>query len=209
MKENLRKQLDEYIDYWHSDIESYQRALIIGKFLFSFMNALDTEKMSKKARSKYEENVHLIGMFECQFGYNNDFAGENIDCTEWYVDEFKRKITHSKTDLKIYKATWSKIKEYVSSGLYKKYLEELEEDYEDLGWVNDIIDFIQAVKYAEIKDSKIKKKLKKIEKNYVEYEDCSTKDEYNSFIVKSWNALESVCELIDSSEVKRDIKDEL
>jgi len=213
MQDNLRLQLENYIEDWHSDIETNKSALNIGKFMFSFMNFLDNEKIVKTTKLRYEENVYLIGMFETQYGYNNDFDREDLKCSESYEDEFKRKIVYSKTDLKFYKATWNKIIEYVSSGSYRKYLDEIEEEYIYLGCINDIIDFIQRINYAKIKDSKIKKKIKDstqvIKDNYVEFEDCETKEEYNNFILKSWKETELVCELINSSELEKSVKNEI
>ena len=78
MKENLRTQLEEYIDDWHCDMESYENAVMIGKFLFAFMNYLDDENLSERTQKKYEENVHLIGMLETENACNGCFSPENL-----------------------------------------------------------------------------------------------------------------------------------
>ena len=213
MTDNLRLQLEKYIDDWHSDIESYESALIIGKFLFSFMNYLGDEKIGEKTRKEIEENVYLLGMFECQYGYNNDFYEEDLECIESYEDEFKRKIACSTSDLKFYKLTWEELKKYVSSKKYEEYLGNFNEMYEDLGWVNDVVDFTQMVRYLEIKEPNISRELnfraKKIEDNYIELEDCISKEEYNKYILKAWEETNEICKLLESIELSRETKSEL
>lgn len=213
MQNNLRKQLETYIEDWHYDMETYKSSLNIGKFMFAFMNFLDDEKISEKTQSKHEQNLYLIGMFESEYAYNNDFDAEDLELTESYEEEFKRKIAYSKSNLKFYQTTWKKLGKYVSSGLYKKYLDEFEEEYQDLGYANDVIDFVQKTLYLEISDSEIAKKLKHntkiIEDNYIEFEECETKKEYNDSILKSWKATETVYELIEASGIEKNTKNEI
>lgn len=213
MTNNLRRQLEEYIDDWHIDMETYESSLIIGKFLFSFMNYLDDEKMEDKRRKKYEENVYLLGMFESQYGYNNDFYEEDLECVESYEDEFKRKIAYTKTDLTFYKMTWEKLKKYVSIKRYEKYLKDIEEMLEDLGWINDIIDFTQMVRYLEIKEPEIVKELNQrtqlVEDNYIELEECSSKEDYNEHILKAWKETERICQILESINLPKQIKNEV
>lgn len=213
MTDNLRRQIEEYIDDWHCDIETYESALIIGKFLFSFMNYLDDEKIGEKTRKKIEENVYLLGMFESQYGYNNDFFEENLECVESYESEFKRKIAYSNSDINYYKLTWEKLKKYVSSKKHRIYLKDLEEMYEDLGWINDIIDFTQIIRYLEIKEPNIVKELnsrtKLIVDNYVELEDCNSREEYDKNIQKALEETEIICKILDSIKLPKEIKNEV
>jgi len=213
MKENLRTQLEEYIDDWHCDMEDYESALMIGKFLFAFMNYLDDENLSERTQSKYEENVELIGMFETEHAYNGCFFPEDLEIVETYEREYKRTIAYSKTQLKYYQLTWKKLKKYVSEKKYEQYLEDLEEAFEYLAWANDVIDFTQAVRYSKVKDLKIVRDLKSrtelIEENYVEYEDCASKEAYNEFITKAWDETVAVCKIIDSSNLAAEEKSDI
>jgi len=213
MKENLRTQLEEYIDDWHCDMEGYESALMIGKFLFAFMNYLDDENLSERTQKRYEENIHLIGMFETEYAYNGCFFPEDLEIVETYEREYKRTIAYSKTQLDYYRQTWNKLKKYIADKKYETYMENLEEMFEYLSWANDVIDFTQTVRYLSIKDLKIihdlKSRTERIEENYVEYEDCDSKETYNEFIIKAWDETVAVCEIIDSTNLTEEEKNNI
>jgi len=210
MKENLRTQLEEYIDDWHCDMESYESALMIGKFLFAFMNYLDDENLSKRTQKRYEENVHLIGMFETEFAYNGCFFPEDLEIVETYEREYKRTIAYSKTQLEYYRQTWNKLKKYIANKTYETYLKDLEEMLEYLTYSNDVLEFTQAVRYLKIRDLKIIRDLRarteRIEENYVNYEDCDSKATYNEFITKAWDETVAIVKIIDTTDLKEEEK---
>ena len=213
MKENLRTQLEEYIDDWHCDMESYESAVIIGKFLFAFMNYLDDENLSERTLRRYQENVHLIGMFETENACNGCFYPEDLEIVDTYEFEYKETIAYTKTDIDYYRQTWNKLKKYVANKTYETYMEDLEEMFEYLTYANDVIEFTQTVRYLNIKDLKIihdlKARTEQIEKNYVDYEDCDSKATYNEFITKAWDETVAVYKIIDASNLTEEEKSDV
>lgn len=201
MTENIRTEIEEYIIDWYWGVDSHKHALDLGIFLFSFMYYLDDQDISASTRKKHEENVWLIGKFECDYGYRKEFNFQNLAGGVAYDIEYKRKISSSKYALQSYKTTWNKLDRYIKNKKYETYWEDLKEVIEDLGLSNDIMDFTILVKQTRFKDRELKKKVHAyadlIKDNYVEFEECASKAAYNEEILKVWQATQDIYEIVD------------
>jgi hypothetical protein len=202
MEHNIRMELEEYIEDWYDDKESYETAYKIGKFLFSFFRYVEDQNRSFRVDERHAENIYLIGVFEAEYGRNHGFDGGALETFETYEDEYVRRISSAKTAIQSYLSTWNKLQKYLRSKSYEEYLESLNEEIDDLGWVNIIFEFIIAIKLLKIEDKKTKevlyKKVKIIEENYVELEDCKSKQAFNECMLKAWKETELVCEIVES-----------
>lgn len=127
MENKTKKEIEEYIEDWHWDFESKRYAFEMGKFLFSFMNYLDGQKLSEKTKRNHIENVYFIGMFEAGYGYNDEFYPANLEDGPSYIYEFERKVSDSKYAIQSYESTWRKLDIFIKSGEYEKYMNEIEE----------------------------------------------------------------------------------
>ena len=115
MTKSLVKQIEEYIEDWHWDKKSKKYAFEMGKFLFRFMDYIDDLNISKKTKRKHQDNVYLIGSFEAQYGYNDNFSPKNLEGEPNFLYEFERKVSNSKYAIQSYKSTWKKLDRYIKS----------------------------------------------------------------------------------------------
>ena len=46
----FKEKIEEYVDDWHWDEDSEKYAFEMGKFLFSFMDYLDDQKLSERTK---------------------------------------------------------------------------------------------------------------------------------------------------------------
>ena len=106
MQNKLKETIKDYVSDWHWDEKSEQYAYEMGKFLFSFLDYLEDQKLSSKTKKNHRENVGLIGMFEAGYGYNENFYTENLDDGPNYLYEFDRKVSNSKYAIQSYEETW-------------------------------------------------------------------------------------------------------
>ena len=127
MGKSLKEEIKEYVDDWHWDENSEKYAFEIGKFLFSFIDFLEDQKLSEKTKRNHRDNVYLIGMFETGYGYNEDFSPENLEDGPSFLYEFERKISVSKYAIQSYESTWRKLDKYIKSGEYEKYISRINE----------------------------------------------------------------------------------
>jgi len=201
MTENTRIHIEDYIKDWYWDINSHKHALDLGIFLYAFMYYLDDQDLSTRTRRKHEQNVWLIGKFECDYGYRKEFNLQNLARGVNYDIEYKRKVSSSNSALQSYSATWNKLGRYIKNKKYETYWEDLKEIIEELGVSNDILDFNILVKQTSIKDRELEKKLHTyadmVRDNYIEYEECDSKEAYNNEILKSWQATENIYQIFD------------
>ncbi|MFK7978854.1 MAG: hypothetical protein AB8G86_02630 [Saprospiraceae bacterium] len=201
MTKNIRTEIENYIDDWYWNVDSHKHALDLGIFLFSFMYYLDDQDMSTRTREKHEGNIWLIGKFECDYGYRDTFDFKNLARGISYDIEFKRKVSSSKSAVQSYGATWNKLNRYIKNKKHETYWEELKEVINDLGVVNDIWDFTILIKQSSVKNHELKKELLAyadiIKDNYVEYEECESKEAYNKEILKVWQATEDVFQIFN------------
>ena len=65
MVNKTKKEIEEYIEDWHWDFESKRHAFEMGKFLFSFMNYLVGQKLSKKTKKNHIDNVYCQKPYLC------------------------------------------------------------------------------------------------------------------------------------------------
>ena len=126
MGNELKREIEEYVDDWHWDEESEKCAFELGKFLFSFMDFIDVQNFSERTKRKHIDNTYVIGMFESGYGYRDEFYPENLENGPSYLYEFKRKISASKYAIQSYESTWKKLDKFIKSGEYKKYMNEIE-----------------------------------------------------------------------------------
>ena len=126
MENEFKKEIEEYVDDWHWDEESEKYAFELGKFLFSFMDFIDVQNFSERAKKNHRDNIYLIGMLESEYGYRDEFYPEDLEDGPSYLYEFKRKISDSKYAIQSYESTWKKLDKFIKSGEYKKYINEIE-----------------------------------------------------------------------------------
>jgi len=126
ISEELKKEIEEYVSDWHWDETSEKYAFEMGTFLFSFMDYLKDQNLSKRTLENHYSNVYFIGMFEAGYGYNDEFYPENLEDGPDYVIEFERKVSDSEYAIKSYESTWRKLDKYIKSGQYEKYLKQIE-----------------------------------------------------------------------------------
>jgi len=127
MKDALKKEIEEYVSDWHWDDDSQKYAFELGVFLYSFINYLEDQKLSRRTKDKHIDNIYWIGSFEVGYGYNDEFFPENLEDGPAYEYEFERKISDSVHAMKSYESTWRKLDQYIKSGVYEKYLKDLKE----------------------------------------------------------------------------------
>ena len=123
MQNKLKETIKDYVSDWHWDEKSEQYAYEMGKFLFSFLDYLEDQKLSAKTKKNHKDNVYLIGMFEAGYGYYEEFYPENLEDGPSYLYEFERKVSNSKYAIQSYEATWRKLDKYIKSKEYQQYLE--------------------------------------------------------------------------------------
>lgn len=123
----LKVDIKDYVDGWYWDDDSKKYAYEMGKFLFSFIDYLEDQKLSERTKRNHHDNIALIGMFEAGYGYNEKFCPENLEGGPNYLYEFERKVNDSRNAIQSYKSTWRKLDKYIKSGEYKKYLKQIED----------------------------------------------------------------------------------
>jgi hypothetical protein len=120
MTDTVKKEIEALINGWYCDDESYKYASEMGKFFFGFMRYLNTLNMSERTRRKHDNNLWLVGNFECNYGYRTDkpFNCKNLAGGASYECEFERKVSDSPTALASYRATWNYLDKYITSKTY-------------------------------------------------------------------------------------------
>jgi len=112
----MNNELENFIEDWFWDKNSYQFAQEIGLFLFQFLDNLKGKGISAQTIRKHSSNCWLIGKFECDYGYHESFTPAIFEYEYAdHLDEFKRKVSDSKYAIESYKATRKKISQYVKS----------------------------------------------------------------------------------------------
>ncbi len=111
-----KEEFEDFIRDWHYDKKSHKFAQETGKFLFQFIDSLKKQGLSERTIRQHTDNCWCIGVFECQYGFNDKFS-PNIFMYEEasYVYDFERKHSNSKYAINSYKATWRKLAKYVNS----------------------------------------------------------------------------------------------
>ncbi len=86
-------------------------------YLFQFIDYLHEQKLSAKTVRQHKSNCQFIGIFECQYGYKDEFSPSSVfrSSDAWYEYEFKRKMSDSKYALNSYRATWRKLYKYTKA----------------------------------------------------------------------------------------------
>jgi hypothetical protein len=112
--------LEEYIEDWHYDERSHEFARQMGRFLFQFLDYLESTGLSRATMHKHETNCWCIGWLECGYGYHDTFIPSIFLDGPSFLIEFKRKVSDSKYALDSYQATWRKLEKYIASLGYKE-----------------------------------------------------------------------------------------
>ncbi len=107
------QELEEYIEDWYWDTQSYEFARQVGALLFEFMDYLETTGLSERTIHKHERNCWTIGWLECQYGHQDAFSPEIFSGEPSFLYEFKRKFSDSEYAVASYKATWRKLARYI------------------------------------------------------------------------------------------------
>ncbi|MDZ7897391.1 MAG: hypothetical protein U5N85_05100 [Arcicella sp.] len=111
-------------DDWHWDEKSKTFAVELGEFLLAFCDYLEAINLSTRNLRNHRDNVQIIGMFTCNYGYYDEFDSDMFESGEANFEyEFKRKITDSPTALSNYRSTWKHISRFVKSENYELFLE--------------------------------------------------------------------------------------
>jgi hypothetical protein len=120
----MNKQIEEFIDDWHWDEKSKVFATELGKFLLAFCDYLETINLSSRNLRNHKGNVHIIGMFTCNYGYLEEFDADFFESGGSSFDyEFEYKITDSPTAVSNYRSTWKHISRFMKSENYEIFLE--------------------------------------------------------------------------------------
>lgn len=127
IEKGLKEIIEKYVADWHWNEDSKKYAYEMGKFLFSFINYLEDQILSEKSKRKHINQLPLIGMFESNFGYNDEFKIKNLENGPHYAYEFERKVSDLKYAKQSYQSTWKKLDKYIKSGDYKEYLDKVQE----------------------------------------------------------------------------------
>lgn len=126
MNDELKEEIEAYIEHWYWDEPSKELAFDIGKFLFAFINYLKDQDLSDRTKQRHIDNVYVLGRFEAQYGLA-PFKPENLAEGPHYVTDFELKISDSPTAVKSYEATCRKLNKFIDLALYKEYLQKLEQ----------------------------------------------------------------------------------
>ncbi|MDZ7933812.1 MAG: hypothetical protein U5M51_02320 [Emticicia sp.] len=118
----MNKELEDLIDDWHWDEESKVFATDLGIFLLAFCEYLKTQDLSVRNLRNHLSNVQLIGMFACQYCYDDEFDAEMFESGEAsYEYEFGYKVSDSPTALSSYRSTWKRISKFMQSENYETF----------------------------------------------------------------------------------------
>lgn len=126
MKQNLKEEIEAFVQDWHWDEKSRVYAFEMGKFLFSFMDYLKDKGLSERVLNRHLDNVFFIGVFESGYGHNDTFEPENLADGPGYLHVYTRKVSDSEYAIQSWEATWRKLDKYIKSGEYVQYLKRLE-----------------------------------------------------------------------------------
>ena len=123
MTEEIKKEIEEYVSDWVFDEKSKIYAFQFGKFLFGFMDYLDSLNMSDRTLNGHKDNLYLIGLFELNYGYNHEepFDVNNFANGVKYDYEYSYKVSDSPTSLSRYSATWNYLAKYIKTKAYLEF----------------------------------------------------------------------------------------
>ncbi len=117
MSNEENQELEDFIQDWHWDKKSLKFARDLGLYLFQFVDYLYEQGLSEKTVRQHTSNCWNIGIFECQYGYKDEFSAGAVfyrpDAN--YEYEFKRKMSDSKYALNSYRSTWRKLYKYTKA----------------------------------------------------------------------------------------------
>ena len=113
-------ELEMYIQDWYYDDASHEFARKMGRFLFQFLDVLESTGLSRATMRKHESNCWCIGWLESSYGYHDTFTPAIFEDGPFYISEFKRKVSDLKYALASYGATWRKLEKYIDLLGYEK-----------------------------------------------------------------------------------------
>jgi hypothetical protein len=115
LERNEEEDLEEFVRDWCYDEPTQGFARSMGRFLFQFLDYLESTDISQQTLRKHRSNCWLIGKFECDYGYHKTFSPTIFLGGPLFLYEFKRKVSDSKYAVNSYTATWRKLERYVQS----------------------------------------------------------------------------------------------
>ena len=117
MSDEENQELENFIQDWHWNKKSHKVAQDMGLYLFQFIDHLYEQGLSKKTVQKHIDNCWSIGIFECQYGYKDEFSPGIVFSSSDadYEYEFKRKMSDSKYAVNSYRSTWRKLYKYTKA----------------------------------------------------------------------------------------------
>ena len=125
MGKSLTEEIEDFIKNWYWDEKAKEKAFEVGKVCFAFLNFLQ-KKLSQKTIRIHLDNLFWIGMFEAQYGLNDEFDIDDLTSADLNIDYYERKVSDSEYAMKSYKATCRKLEKFIESEAYKPYLVEVE-----------------------------------------------------------------------------------
>ena len=108
-------ELESFISDWHWDAESHKYAEMMGLMLFEFLDDLDDSGLSEETVEKHERNCWSIGWLASHSAHQARFAPEQLLGGQKFIEEYKQKISASKSAISSYEATWRKLEKYIKS----------------------------------------------------------------------------------------------
>ena len=107
--------LEAFIKDWYWDEATHNYARQMGAFLFEFLDDLDFYGLTEKTIFKHEGNCWSIGMLETRFGKHATFTPDVFLGGPKFIEEYKLKISDSKSSISSYQTTWRKLEKYIIS----------------------------------------------------------------------------------------------
>jgi hypothetical protein len=125
MTDLVKKEIEDFIEDWYYDEDSYQHAFDCGAFLLGFTKYLDTLNKSERSLRDHKNNVSLIGHFYCN--YNDEpekpFVCEDLEGGFFFSSfHFERKVSNSERAVNGYSATWNLLDKYITSKTYLNFI---------------------------------------------------------------------------------------
>lgn len=125
MADLVKKEIEDFIEDWYFDDDSYQHVFDCGAFILGFTRYLDTLNKSERSLNKHRENVYLIGHFYCNYNeeLEKPFVCEDLEGGFFFSSfHFERKVSNSESAINGYSATWNLLDKYITSKTYLNFI---------------------------------------------------------------------------------------
>ena len=112
------EEVEEMIKDWYRDEESHAFAHQVGALLIEFLDYLESTDLSEQALRKHEQYCWLIGKFTCDYSGFKTYTPAVFLGGPGYLDEFRRKVSSSASEINSYQATWRRLGRYLREQNY-------------------------------------------------------------------------------------------